>query len=154
MKPTTESVFLKFMAKVSKAVDSKGEITPEDITPEMLSTDNFYQRIRLYGHSVKEVEQLIEEGKCIWAYGIDDVSAQNDEDISYYVDAMFVDKNGTEISKEALDNVEYILYSAQYIYKGVLLHKNNNDVFHDVSNLFTVLLLDNSYDIYVGANTF
>ena len=156
MKPTTESAFLKFMAKVSKAIDSEGgggEITPEDITPEMLSTAEFRQRLRLYGHTVEEVEQLIADGKCIRAYAIDDYVADFDEDIRYELGGVFLDKNQSQISKQDLENVQYILYASTDIKDGILLHRIGSEFF-DSSSQFMVELTTNNYIIYIGNSTY
>lgn len=156
MKPITESTFLKFMAKVSKAIDSEGggEITPEDITPEMLDDINFRKRLNLYGHTVEEVEQLIDEGKCIWAQAVDDNSIFIDEDIKYIIEAYFLDTDNNNISKQDLENIEYILYTRTEIGAGILLHKISGDTFSDITSQFNVELNNDNYTITIGIDTF
>ncbi len=125
MKATTESALLKFMAKVSKAIDSEGEITPEDITPEMLSDADFQQRIRLYGHTVEEVEQLIADGKCIEiSHSNMDAAHYLDEDFTYVFDDSPFKFNGKEFTHIDL-NIDYILFNSNNTTKeqGLLLKK-------------------------------
>lgn len=128
-------------------------ISPEDITPEILDDNNFRQRIRLYGRTVEEVEQLIDEGKCIWAHTIDDKATKYEEDILYNVSGPFMDENYEEILKENLENVQYILYSATAIVDGILLHRTSVNTFNDATWQFVVSLNDDSYTIAIGNDT-
>lgn len=100
-----------------------GEITPESITPEMLENDDFRQRIRLYGHTVEEVEQLIANGKCIKCIG-NHMGVGPDEDASYSnADSILQDMNGNSL--DHIDtNMEYILIADNDINRGLLLKKN------------------------------
>ena len=155
MKPATESALLKFMAVVTKAISEGGgsEVTPEDITPEMLDTDEFYRRLRLYGHTFEEVEQLIEDGKCIRAYSIDDNAISSEEDILYRIEGDFIDEDLNTITVEQLRSVDYLLYTGNITSCGLLLHKTNTDYFKSVNGMLSIKLLENYYTIHLGTDT-
>lgn len=126
---------------IDKEIGS-GEITPESITPEMLDDNNFRQRIRLYGHTVEEVEQLIADDKCYKCKG-------NGEAVLSEEDALYSSNSPIIHPDDHIEEgyIEYILIANDDIASGLLLKKidDTGDVrtFADVLDTF-IINVDNN----------
>jgi len=129
-----------------------GEITPEQITPEILDDETFRERLLLYGHTIEEVEQMIQNGKCIQCKsGVEDKEVTREEDFLYcFNETPFLLMNDEPFNSIDIDDVEYIYISSGEISTGLLLKYIEPYFYRDVLNTFTISFDENGD--FSGAN--